>query len=162
MSTRDYQKIVGIGTLTSFLLGLVVLAIALADAANSNGWAVIAFLLLVGSLLVFTGYTWFIKLSSFFKGNKKQSTAVLNQDNPLSDHYVDPDERSDDETLGDLEDLVPESVNRFASGLTLVLIGIPVALVAIVVAAASGGGVGTFVLLFLGLLVFAILKLRGW
>lgn len=76
MANRDYQKIVGIGTLVSFLLGLGALAMALIDPANNNGWALTAFALLAGALLAMTIYSWFRKLSSFVKGIKKQSVAA--------------------------------------------------------------------------------------
>ena len=165
MSNRDYQKIVGIGTLASFVLGLGALAMALTDPANSNGWALTGFALLVGAILAMTIYSWFRKLSSFVKGNKKQPAPVLDQANVLSDNYVDPDGTSDDATPGDLEDLIPDSANRIAPGLALVLFGIPVALaiafVAFMMTISDGGGVGTFVGLFVVLLIAAIWKVIG-
>jgi len=165
VSNRDYQKIVGIGTLVSFLLGLGALAMALTDPANSNGWALTAFALLVGAILAMTIFSWVRKLSSFVKGIKKQPALVLDQAYVLSDNYVDPDGTSDDATTGDLEDLIPESANRTASGIALVLIGIPVALaiafVAFMMTISDGGGLWIFVGLFVVLLIAVIWKVIG-
>ena len=91
-----------------------------------------------------TIYSWFRKLSSFVKRNKKQPAQVLDQGNVLSDNYVDPDGTSGDVTPGDLGDLIPDSANRIGLGLALVIFGIPILLVigfvAFMITIVGGGG----------------------
>jgi hypothetical protein len=177
--SRSFQKKVRIGIIATMLIGIASVAKALVDGANQTGpWAFVGFVSLVGGLVAMMITQWFARdslgaeemvellddapdganWSSGMSGtNLYGQTPTPTQEvaaDPLADSDLNPDEiRHLKAMRKKAKRQKADILNKDVTGIAFLLIGIPVLLViafaAFMITVVDGGGVGTFLGIFL-------------
>ena len=161
--SRSFQKKVRIGIIAAMLIGIASVAKALVDGADQTGpWAFVGFVSLVGGLVAMMITQWSARDSL-----SAEEMEELLDDEPDSSNWssdLNPDEIRHLKAMRKKAKRQKEDIlNKDVSGIAFLLIGIPVLLViafaAFMITVVDGGGVGTFLGIFLLLGVIAAGKL---
>jgi len=187
--SRSFQKKVRIGIIAAMLVGIASVTKALVDGANQTGpWAFVGFVSLVGGLVAMMIAQWSARDSlsteemeelldyepessnwssgmngTNLYGQAPTPTQAVAAD-PLADSDLNPDEIRHLKAMRKKAKRQKEDIlNKDVSGIAFLLFGVPVLLViafaAFMMTVVDGGGVGTFLGIFLLLVVIAAVKI---